>query len=247
MKKDYLKLALASLIFLPTTLLAQSINTATSWSGLHLGAILGGGWGNTRLRYTNANYFNTLGPTVVGNTMLSNRYRNAVAGASLGYNIPMKKLILGLDGSALLSNLASKQISPYFPSIDYARANINFLSNITLDLGLPCNRALFYVGAGWAGANMKLVNTTSAENIRASSSVWLNGWVAKTGINYKLSPHLYTGIAYSFNRLTLGTHSISCANCGSGEGYGTPKVHGHANLQIVAINLSYLFGGRAQV
>ncbi|PIQ43907.1 MAG: hypothetical protein COV52_02965 [Gammaproteobacteria bacterium CG11_big_fil_rev_8_21_14_0_20_46_22] len=242
MKKNHLAFAIISAFLLPTSLLAQSVSGADSWAGFHVGATLGGAWGNANLRYTNANYFNTLGPTVLGNTMFSGRYRSAIAGASLGYNIPIKKFILGLDASAASSNLTRKQRNAYFPGIDYQRININFLSNITLDLGLPCKKALFYIGGGFAGANMKMTQTTSVENIRASSSAWLNGWVMKTGINYKLSPHLYTGVAYSFNRLTLSTHSISCANCGSGEGYGTPKVHGHANVQTVSVNLSYLFG-----
>lgn len=228
---------------LPTLLFAgHAVMPTSAWSGLDVGLALGSATGNGRLTYTNHNLYNTLGAELLGNHAFSNSLTSFTGGATLAYRFPVGPVLLGLEGRALTTNMDKTESSVMFPASDTTRERLRFLSDITVQLGLPYKQFLGYIGAGWAGADTQTTIDTTLGDGRASSSIWLNGWALNAGVNYRFTQHFYAGVEYGFNRLYVKNQTVSCPNCGEGVGLGSPNVHGRFNVQTWMAKVGYVFG-----
>jgi len=220
--------------------LFNRIQEPGSWKGVYIGAQLGTSWNRTNWQYTNPNYFNTLGPVILGNNF--NFRSNGVAGGgNLGFNYQNGPLVLGLEGSVLGVDLEDKIMSPFFPTVDVYTSNVHWVATVKGRAGYACEKLLVYIDGGWAGGDTSLTLLDTEGNIRANSRLWANGWTAGAGADYKLTANLALGVAYDFIRLNVNNKSISCPSCGTGVGLGTPSVDGQIKIQAVTARLNYLF------
>jgi hypothetical protein len=87
------------------------------WGGFYAGGELGGAWSAFDWKYTNANYFNTLGATLLGSDF-SHNASGVIGGVFAGYNYQTGPWVLGVELSAAGSSLERQQPSPFFPAID---------------------------------------------------------------------------------------------------------------------------------
>jgi outer membrane immunogenic protein len=214
--------------------------TATTWSGFYLGGQVGGAWNDTDWQYQNANFFNTLGPTIVINTFDMDG-SGALGGGQAGFNHQSGPWVFGIEGSVAGADVSGDRRSPFFPTIDRYTSHITVLATVTGRLGYAWDRWLAYAKGGYAGTDVELTLTDQSSGIRASSDTWANGWTVGAGAEYALGRSLSLGIEYNYADLDTGNWTLRC-NCPSGVGGGTPVMDGDIAVQSVTARLNYRFG-----
>lgn len=209
------------------------------WNGAYISGLLGGGWAKEKAKFTNANYFNTLGAQVLGKRF-DFKSRGFLGGGAIGYNYQRNCLVFGAEAGILGLNLKDSYPSPYFPQIDRFSSSLNWLAYVKLRTGFAYKCLLPFITGGWAGTSVDLRFKDTPSNINAHSHNWANGWTVGAGVDYKLNACFSIGVAYDYFQLQRN-EKTSCSNCGSGVGFGTPRVDNHIHLQSVTARLTYLF------
>lgn len=210
------------------------------WQGVYLSGQLGGGWSRTHAKFVNPNYFNTLGNKLLGSHFhfKSNKF---IGGAALGYNYQMGCVVVGVEAGVLNLDLKDRRPSPFFPDVDVYSSKLQWLTNAKVRAGFAYQCLLTFVTAGWAGGNVSLLLDDTEANVRARSKHWTNGWTVGAGADYKISSCFSLGLAYDYMRLTYDKQSISCSRCGTGVGFGTPRVNSSLEIQAFTVRLNYIY------
>jgi outer membrane immunogenic protein len=208
------------------------------WSGLYLGGQLGGAWSNADWTAQNSNYFDTLGPVVVG-VDFDQHPSGVIGGIFAGYNYQSGPWLVGLELSWTAEDLKERNASPYFPQIDTYTTEIDWLTTATGRLGYAWDRWLLVFKGGWAGANVELTMLDKVALIEASKDLWANGWTVGIGAEYMLYEGVSLGLAYDYVALNIGNETVTCPRCGTGRGFGTPVVDGDMEVQSVMARVSF--------
>jgi outer membrane immunogenic protein len=212
----------------------------TDWSGFYLGGQLGGAWSTIDWSQRVANYFNTLGPTVVGTN--SGFDASGVEGGILGgYNYQMDHWVVGLELAATATDLSQSRISPFFPALDRFSTEVNWLATVAGRVGYACDRWLVYGRGGWTGGDVELTLRDVPNGVTASKDTWANGWTIGAGSEYMISPGIALGLAYDYVALNLDGETITCPACGTGRGagFGAPILDADYKIQTVSARLSF--------
>ncbi len=215
--------------------------TATQWDGFYIGGQLGGAWSNTDWHYDNHNWFNTIGPALVG-TNFDLDGSGVQGGGQGGFNYQSGAWVFGVEGSASAADLDASRKSPFFPDADIYSTKIDWLATATGRVGYAQDRWLAYAKAGWAGVDIDLTLFDHDTPVRASSSTWANGWTVGGGAEYALTKGFSLAVEYDYADLDTDRWRLPCANCGTGVGGGTPIVDGDITVQSVTARLNYRFG-----
>jgi outer membrane immunogenic protein len=234
-------ISLASLIAVPGNAAELPLGASTQWQGFYVGGELGGAWGETDWRYANSNWFNTLGPVVVGRNFDLDG-EGFLGGGQVGFNFQSGAWVFGVEGSVAGTDLDETRRSPFFPTLDVYSAEIDWLTTVTGRVGYARDRWLAYAKAGWAGADVDLTLTDTVTPLTASSSRWADGWTVGGGLEYDLAHGFSLGVEYDYVDLDTGTSSVRCPACPGGVGGGVPIVDGDVTLQSVTGRLNYRFG-----
>jgi outer membrane immunogenic protein len=224
----------------PYTSRASDLQGAIDWSGLYLGGQLGGGWSNVDWTQLNANYFDTLGPTVVG-TNSDTKDSGILGGVFGGYNHQVGDWVFGLElaATATGADVQGAQASPFFPAIDTFRTQIDWLGTLAGRVGYAWDRWLVYGRGGWAGGDVTLTLNDQGALVRASKDTWVNGWTLGAGVEYRLWRCVALGLAYDYVELNLDGETVTCPRCGTGAGFGTPIIDSDIRLQSVMARVSF--------
>jgi outer membrane immunogenic protein len=212
---------------------------AADWNGFYVGAEAG--WAFSAFdddwRFTNANYFNTLGATIVGNDFGFSP-DGFIGGGLAGYNRQSGNWVFGAEVGIDGTLYEDKKPSPFFPAIDTFKTEVDWIATVAGRLGYSAGRWLAYAKAGYAGGDveLRLVDTPSA--IIATLDGWANGYVAGAGLEYALTDRIVFGVGYSHVGLFIDDRGMSCGTCGVGVGFGTPDVSGDINIDKVAARLT---------
>lgn len=212
---------------------------ANWWRGFYLGAQAGKAWNRTNWEYRNANYFNTLGSTVVG-TNFNFSDNGFLGGINGGYNYQTGPIVLGLDATASTMSLEAQKPSPFFPTLDRYTSTAHGFVTAKARLGYALSMMLATISAGYAGGNASLTLNSPGAGVKASSRQWVNGWVAGAGADFRVTHNLALGLAFDYVRLSMNNQRIQCPNCSSGVGFGTPKVDSTLKTQVVTAKFTYL-------
>ncbi len=208
------------------------------WAGFYAGGEVGGAWSRFDWSATNGNYFNTVGPILLGTAFDQSAKGSVIGGGFLGYNFQSGPWVYGIEFSGTASGLAVTNVSPYFPATDTYTSKIKWLATATGRVGYAWDRWLVYVKGGWAGADVQFTIYDSAALVRADTDTWANGWTVGIGADYMLTDRVALGVVYDYADLSVGGATVTCPNCGTGVGFGTPVVDGHIRLQSVMARLS---------
>jgi hypothetical protein len=161
--------ALAADIFLKASSPnASTISPAYDWSGLYLGAHIGGAWSNNTLTDSNTgSSWNTGGPGFLG-------------GFQAGYNLVAGNFLYGIEGDfdwATFVGRSNPIISP-LGTLE-ASARRDWISTVAARFGITSNRLLLYgkLGGGWARSSVGLhaVEGGSIWSGAGTDSGWLVG------------------------------------------------------------------------
>jgi outer membrane immunogenic protein len=139
-------------------------------------------------------------------------------GGHLGYNFTSGPWVFGVE--ATLSDLNPRQNvqSPFFPATDRWNIDVDALTTVTGRLGYAMNKAMVYVKAGYAGADVNSTvfdNTTNSapfcgpavngQPCHGGGSTWHNGWTVGTGIEIAVHKNVIAGFEYNY--IDLGSES----------------------------------------
>ncbi len=210
------------------------------WNNIYIGGQIGHGWSDSDWRFVNPNFFNTLGPTILGSRF--NFGKNGTnAGALLGFNAQFNYLVVGLEGSISDASLAVQGLSPYFPTTDFYSTSLHWYSLLKGKAGLAINQFLIYGTGGWAGSRISLAMNSPSFGVNSSAKRWITGWTAGAGIDYRLNQNVAIGTVYDYIKVRSDNETLTCPNCGVGVGLGTPIVKGNAKLKTLSVKATYLF------
>lgn len=222
--------------------LLPSAVTAAQWGGVYIGGQLGGAWSHTDWHYDNHNWFNTIGPTLVG-TNFDLDASGVLGGGQAGFNYQSGAWVFGVEGSAAGADLDASRRSPFFPASDTYSTKISWLTTVTGRVGYAQDRWLAYAKAGWAGADIELTLFDHDTPVRAQSSTWANGWTVGGGAEYALAKGFSVAVEYDYADLDTDRWTVRCPTCPGGVGGGVPIVDGDITVQSVTARLNYRFGG----
>jgi outer membrane immunogenic protein len=174
-----------------------------------------------------------------------------LAGAQAGYNWQRNSVVYGLEADIsamhLKSGVTSALQGPLVPApMGSVNADIDWYGTVRGRLGWAQGPLLFYGTGGLAYGHVDLNGSVpDAPNpLSAQTSSVRAGWVAGGGIGYMWRPNVILNLEYQY--VDLGTLSLASSSTAAGA-TTTINAAAHAQFQIVAVGLSWLFspGGQA--
>ena len=183
-------LAVVALAAAATSPSAQNL-PAPIWTGLYVGAHLGGGWGE--LSQTSALDIS-----------------GVAGGGQIGYNYQFNQVVLGVEADASITNIGDELRATAGGVTVRAEVTNSFLASVRGRIGLAVGPALIYGTGGFAQGHFKLdaTATNGIQTVTMVQSFNHQGYVFGGGIEYMFSQHLvgrFEGLRYQFNELNGST------------------------------------------
>ena len=238
-------LALALLLLSAGTAVAQGATSPPKWSGFHVGGEVGAGWASYNWNL-NPNYFNTIGPVVLGSSA-PQVASGVLGGGFAGYDWAIAPLgpgqvLLGLElGARSGQGFVQAQPDPWFPTSDVMQSQINFLASAVVRAGWAWDRLNLFARGGWAGADVGFSLHDQGTGISATLDRWLNGWTVGVGADYMFVDRLSFGLTWDYSELSGQNLAMSCPGCGVGVGLGAPVVGATIRLNALMARLTWHF------
>lgn len=211
-----------------------------SWEGFYINGQLGMGEDRGHAKFTNANFFNTLGPTLLG-AHFNHNTQGVVGGGALGYHYQSDYFVAGIEGGAISTNCKKSYRSPFFPATDVYTSHLQYIANAKIRIGYACESLLTFITGGWAGGNTILNLNDTSSSAKAKLTQWTNGWTVGIGFDCKFAERLSMGLAYDYTYLKYNNKKASCPNCGIGVGLGSPQIDNNFDVQTLTLRLNYFF------
>jgi outer membrane immunogenic protein len=206
---------------------APAMAPVFSWTGLYIGAHVGGAWADKDFALTG-------GPAIGGHTA-----DGIIAGGQIGYNwhMPGTPWVFGIEGQFSWADLSGTHVDQ---RQSRQTTDINFVGTIAGRVGYALDRHLFYVKGGWGWVDedyedFDTVGPPPAVFGLASES--RSGWMFGLGWEYAFMPNWSAKI--EFNYLDLGDKTVTY---GGGTG-GTFQHDIEQSLSLVKVGVNYRFWG----
>ena len=174
-----------------------------SWTGLYLGANLGGAWATGDARFTD-----TFGSLVTGSLDSS----SVIGGGQIGYNWQAGQLVVGLEADIAAQNLASSG-STVGNAVTVSREG-RWIGTVRPRIGYAAGNALIYATGGLAYGNVE--HTVTENRFGGTRSVSESstrvGWTIGAGIEWALNRNWTIGAEYL--HIDLGSTTVNAAASG---------------------------------
>jgi len=176
--------------------------------------------------------------------------QNAVftGGGQIGANYQWNWLVVGVEADFnWLTDHNNKSNGVFIPSVGNIQvaADSRWITTLAARVGVPVERALFYVkgGGAWVAANeFTVTNETTGGSFSSSNSNNVGGWMAGAGIEYAFAPNWTAKVEYDFLGLSNTSFTVPAGTFGfsSGDTFTTRN----RDLQMLTVGFNYLFTGR---
>jgi opacity protein-like surface antigen len=188
-----------------------------NWSGLYLGANVGGAWSNRRL-------------SIAGTTWDDPGSTAFIGGFQLGYNLQAGNFLVGVEGEfdwASFGRPSFTVSSPLGP-VEFSDRQ-KWISTVAARFGIASGRWLTYgkVGGGWAQDNAALTFPSGIPIWTGSNTN--GGWLLGGGIEYGFKPNWTVKLEYDY--LKLGDWTTSTV----------PAVSWRRDTQMIKLGMNYKF------
>jgi outer membrane immunogenic protein len=165
-----------------------------SWSGLYVGAHIGGGWGD--------NDWSVVGTGVTASHDVS----GFLGGGQIGFNYQINQWVFGIEGDMSWADLSGDGLCS--TTAFRCHSDVNWIATLTGRVGVAFDRALVYVKGGAAWADTDYRRTVVATGAAAgSASETQQGWTVGAGLEYAFTPNWSAKVEYNF--LDLGTDRLT--------------------------------------
>ncbi len=212
-----------------------------TWTGFYVGAQVGGGWTNDKMRAYNTatnvyqDYGKLNGSGVVG-------------GLFAGYNWQMSNsIVLGVEGDIEATSISPKSVAVYNPAGLLAvgaysyNESLPWQGSLRARAGYAAGNALFYVTGGLALAqiNTKYITTGVASSSFSGTQA---GWTLGAGIEYAFNQNWTLRGEYRYTQFAGSKDNV--ANAANTFWTGNTFKHS-VNENQVRVGIAYKFGAPA--
>ncbi|HJU31069.1 MAG TPA: outer membrane protein [Hyphomicrobiaceae bacterium] len=173
-----------------------SAPTLSSWTGFYFGAHAGGVWQTV-----------DWADVSLTGERVNNDSSGFIGGGQIGYNFQTGNVVFGVEASISGTTLDDTHRSTVNPAAVRYSTDIDTIATVTGRLGIVADRALIYVKAGWAGANVGISGTNTALPDSFSIDDWRNGWTVGGGVEMKVTRNVSLGLEYSY--IDLGSENYT--------------------------------------
>jgi len=185
-----------------------------SWTGVYIGAQIGGAWGSGAL--SNFHGFDPFTGTFL-NTSLGGTPSGVIGGGHVGYQIQINQWVLGVEGSVDGTSL-TKDVNAAFPdflggALLRTQTSADIQGSIRGKIGIAWDRFMFYGtgGVAFGGFNTDwqisspngfvtpggvVIPPFFASNNFSTTRV---GWTAGGGAQYAVTPNWWVFVEYRFS------------------------------------------------
>lgn len=192
------------------------------WSGIYIGAHIGGG-------YSNSSWTDPI--TGLGNGTFNNF--GFLGGAQLGANVQFNRLVLGLEGDFSWTSLKASSADSIGEAIN---TTVPWTSTVTGRVGAAFDRLLVYGKGGLALAQDQSSLTDLGGNT-ATDTFLRTGWTVGGGLEYALDDNWSAKIEYDY--LGFGSQSMNFSTI---TPTATLTPNASLNVQEIKAGLNYRFG-----
>ena len=135
------------------------------------------------------------------NSKLVNKYdtNGAFGGGTVGYNVQMGGIVVGVEGDFGWMDLNGKGRIPSSNPAAHQDITLDggLYADVTGRLGLAANRTLFYGKGGWAWFDGEArQKTTNPGFVTHGTDEAFDGWVAGAGIEHAFAPNVTFKVEY---------------------------------------------------
>ena len=200
---------------------APMVAPVYDWSGLYVGAHIGGAWSNSTLTS------NTIG------TSWDTGGTGFIGGLQAGYNFQAGNFLFGVEGDFDWTTFAgtSGPVATPLGNLQ-ASASINWISTVAARFGITSDRFLVYgkIGGGW-------VQSSAALSVVNGGAIWTGsrtdgGWLVGAGMEYAFASNWTAKLEYNYIGLSNSTISTP------------PIVNVRHDIQMLKVGANYQFGDR---
>lgn len=168
----------------------EPIGPAFKWTGFYLGAHGGYAWGEVEQRQTTGGM--PVGPFKYDTN-------GAFGGGTVGYNVQMGGIVMGVEGDFGWMDLNGKGRIPSSNPAAHQDITLDggLYGDITGRLGFAANRTLLYGKGGWAWFDGEArQKTTNPGFVTHGTDKAFDGWVAGAGIEHAFAPNITIKVEY---------------------------------------------------
>jgi opacity protein-like surface antigen len=192
-----------------------------NWSGLYVGAHIGGAWSNSTL--TDSIFGTSWNPGGSG----------FIGGLQAGYNLQAGNFLYGVEGDfdgTTFTGTSGAIVTPL--GTIQASASKHWITTVAARFGITSDRLLVYskIGGGWAQGSTAL-------NVVNGATVWSGGhtdggWLVGAGLEYAFASNWTGKLEYDYVGLSNSTYSTP------------PVVNANHDIQMLKVGANYQFGDR---
>jgi outer membrane immunogenic protein len=194
-----------------------------SWTGFYLGGHAGGGWGDSSWDYETSKFSNT-----------SSSLSGGLGGIQAGYNLQLRTLVLGLEGSVSWASLegSSDFVNPGNGLIGTNHTQLNWVGDASLRAGLALDRTLLFAktGVAWGGFDHSRTGNNGFSATAATDNQV--GWLIGGGAEFALNNNWSVKVEYNYIDFGKGNFNINRFETGADQ-----------SASIVKAGINYKFGG----
>jgi outer membrane immunogenic protein len=152
-----------------------------TWTGFYIGA--NGGFG--------------IGHGAFGGGPDFGPMSGGLAGVQAGYNYQSGPLVAGIEADIDFGGIAGQSVPK---AATFTSGNVTSTGTLRGRFGYAIDRSLFFVTAGYTGANMRgsLTDNSTAPNLFFSQSNYLNGFVVGLGMEYAVTGNISVKAEYLY-------------------------------------------------
>jgi outer membrane immunogenic protein len=221
------------------------IYSPSSWTGVYFGIQGGYDWGSGSFTHlADSSGIGPFQPIGAGGRVSS--LQGGFIGGQLGYQKQFSNWVLGVEASAVGTNLKRTVQNPYFAGLPiFDRYSINSVGSLIGRIGYaPSDKWLVYGKGGLATGFSEYKGFCEAgagcapTNFNLTVGDWHKGWTAGGGVDYKLARNFTIGLDYSYVRLDTQTSTNPYPQFNT-----ILATYRHsADAHLVGIRLNYLIG-----